>query len=244
MTMKDKSLFVRLVGVAAVCLGLGGCVTVNYPVPEIPLPTQDAAFYAPPLENDYRIQVGDHLAIRSYFEKQMNQEVVVRPDGCISLLLMGDVRVSGVTPNQLADMITDNYRKVAENPDITVVITKTAAQSVYVGGDLQHPSMQPMDGPLTMTQAITMVGGFLPSANKNQVLLLRHQEDGHFAVFKVDIEKVLSNEIPDVYLQRQDVVYVPKSLIGNINEFVLLYINNIIPHSVSVTYGWFNGLKP
>lgn len=241
--MKYRSRFVSLIGVVTACLGLGGCVTVDYPVPEVPLPTQDAAFYAPPVENGYRIQVGDHLAIRSYFETQMNQEVVVRPDGCISLLLMGDLRVVGDKPKQLADMIMDNYRKVVENPDITVIVTKTAAQSVYVGGELQHPSMQSMEGPLTMTQAITMVGGFLPSANKNQVLLLRHQDDGRFMVFKMDIEKILSNEVPDVYLQRQDVVYVPKSLIGNINEFVTLYINNIIPHSVSLTYGWFNGLK-
>lgn len=241
--MKDRSHTVSLAAVITLCLGLDGCVTVNYPVPEVPLPTQNAEFYAPPVENDYRIQVGDQLAIRSYFEEQMNQELVVRPDGCISLLLMGDVRVAGITPKQLADIITENYRNVAENPDITVVITKTAAQSVFVGGELQHPSMQSMDGPLTVTQAITMVGGFLPSANKNQVLLLRHQENGDFTVFKMDIEKILSNEMPDVYLQRQDVVFVPKSLIGNINEFVTLYINNIIPHSVSLTYGWFNGLK-
>lgn len=233
----------RFVGLAAACLGTVGCITVNYPVPEIPPPVQAPAFYAPPVEKEYRIQVGDSLAIRSYFDSQLNQDVVVRPDGRISLLLMGDVQVVGRTPKQLADSIKETYRRLTDNPDFTVVVAKSAAKSVYVGGELQHPSMQPMEGPLTVTQAIIMVGGFLPSANRNQVLLLRRGEDGHFSVFKMDIEKVLSNEISDVYLQRQDVVYVPKSAIGNVNEFVQMYINNIIPHSVSITYGWFNGLN-
>jgi len=235
---------IRYLVFLALCMTcLSGCVTINYPVPSIPGPRQEPNFYSPTVEKDYIIQVGDVLAVRSYFESQLNQEVTVRSDGKVSLLLMGDVEVVGLTPEELRSRVTEAYSAVADNPDFTVVVLKSSAQSVYVGGEVQRPSMQPMEGQLTLMQAITTAGGLLVTANRSQVLLLRHQRDGRFSVYKADIEKVLKNEVPDFYLQRRDVIFVPKTLIANINDFVNQYVNNIIPHSVSLTYGWFHGFN-
>ena len=195
---------------------------------------------APQIQPEYTIRVVDRLAIRSFYEPELNQEVVVRPDGRISLLLMGDVFVANMTPSNLEETIITAYRRVIESPDVTVIVKQSAGMSVFLGGEVRNPSLQPMDGSLTVVQSITTAGGLLPTANANQVLILRRQADGQFKTFKLDMERVLVNEIPDVYLQPKDVVYVPSTRIANVNKFVDQYINQIIPDVVRVNFTWLN----
>jgi polysaccharide export outer membrane protein len=219
-------------------LMISACANPEIPVPAVPSETQAPMMYVPPVEQEYRFQVGDSLAVRSYFDPQFNQEVVVRPDGRITLLLIGDVKVVNVTPTELRRTILATYRKVSADPDIAVIVTKTVGMSVYLGGEVKSPSMQKLEGSVTVLQAVTAGGGLLPTANTNQVLLLRRKPEGGLLVYKIDLEKVLKNEAPDVFLQRQDVIFVPKTQIANIGMFVDQYINAIIPRSVIFSYGW------
>lgn len=214
-----------------------GCAS-DSSVPEIAGKEALPSLYVPVVESEYRFQVGDSLAIRSYYDPQLNQEVFVRPDGCISLLFMGDVNVVGMTPSKLDEIVTDAYRGIVQSPEVTVVLKETSGSSVYLGGEVKHPSVQPLRGQLTLLQSIALAGGFLSSANLNQVLLMRKQTDGSFKTYKLNVEEVLESNTPDLYLQRYDIVYVPKSTIANVNQFVDQYINKIIPTSVRFTYGW------
>ena len=236
----------RHLGHLAFLLGMGivlsACAS-NYPVPPVPDQKEAPAFYAPQVEEEYRLQVGDVISIRSYYDPQLNQEIFVRTDGRISLLLMNDIRVVGMTPDELDKLITQRYSKVVDSPEITVVLKKTAGLNVYLGGEVKSPSLQKLEGQLTVLQSITLAGGVLPSANMNQVLLLRRSNDGVFKVYKVDLEKVLRNEASDIFLQRQDVVYVPRTAIADIGKFVDQYINNIIPRSVLLSYGWVRNVN-
>ena len=220
-----------------------GCASYDA-VSAIPGPTDAPQFYAPQIEDEYRLQVGDVISIRSYYDPQLNQEIFVRTDGRISLLLMGDVRVAGMTPDELDNIITERYSKVVDAPEVTVVVQKSAGLSVYLGGEVKSPSIQKLEGQLTVLQSITLAGGVLPTANMNQVLLLRRKKDGDFKVYKMDLEMVLRNESADIFLQRQDVVYVPKTTIANVGKFVDQYINKIIPDAVNLTYGWFRNENP
>ncbi len=197
-----------------------------------------ASLYSPPLETQYNIQIGDRIILASYYYPLLNQEVLVRPDGRISLLLMDDVYVRGITPSKLDEMITQAYSQEIESPDVTVVIKESASSSIYVGGEVRHEAAQNVRGPITITQAITSAGGFLSTANKKQVLLLRKQEDGQFITYQLDTDLILLNQAPSIYLQRTDVVYVPKSQIANIGQFVDQYINNIIPEAVRFNYSY------
>jgi polysaccharide biosynthesis/export protein PslD len=87
-------------------------------------------------------------------------------------------------------------------------------------------------------QAIARAGGTLASANTSNVLLIRHREDGKLLVSKVDIEKILHNQASDVFLQRRDVIHVPKSQIAQAGQFVDQYINAIVPRFVQLQLGW------
>lgn len=197
-----------------------------------------SSLFSPPIEEQYEIQVGDKIVLASYYDPLLNQEVIVRPDGRISLLLMDDVYVSGMTPSKLDELITEAYSKVVETPEVTVVIKESASSSIYVGGEVRRQAVQPIRGPVTVMQAITAAGGFLSSANKKQVLILRKQSDNQFVTYQLDAELILVNQAPNIYLQRTDVVYVPKTQIANVGEFVDQYINNIVPKSLHINYSY------
>lgn len=219
---------------------LGGCAFYVNPeeIPAAPDRAKAPELYTPQVEAEYRIEVGDKLAIRSYYDPQLNQDITVRPDGMISLLLMGDVKVAGMTPSELDRVITEHYSKVVDSPEVVVVVASTAGMSVYLSGEVAKPSEERLNGSVSVLQAISIAGGLLPTANMHQVLLLRKKADGGTLVYKMDLGKVLINKESDIYLQRHDVVYVPKTAIANVDLFVDQYINQIIPRSIQLTYGW------
>lgn len=222
-----------------VSLGLSACTALSNP-PVAPLPSAADApqLYEPPVAAHYRIQVGDKLALRSYYDAQLNQDVTVREDGRISVLLLQDVDVVGKTPAEVATMLTDGYAKAVNAADLTVSLAQSAGSMVYVGGEVRTQAQQPLGGPLTLVQALTAAGGFLPTANKQQVLILRHTDDNQLIVYQVNTDLILLNKAKDVYLRRNDVVHVPLSQVGEVGRFVDLYINRIIPEALRFNAGY------
>ena len=164
----------------------------------------------------------------------------MRPDGRISVLLLGELLVAGMTPLELAGHIREPYQRRVGNTDVTVAVTRSAGMSVYLSGEVKSASLLPLDGSLTLLQAVARAGGFLPSANTRNVLLIRAAGEASLAVRKVDTEKVLRSEMPDVFLRRGDVVYVPKSDIAQAGQFVDQHINAIVPRFVQLQFGWVN----
>jgi polysaccharide biosynthesis/export protein len=215
-----------------------GCATVRYDAPALPPREAAPAYYAPALEKEYRLQAGDTLAIRSYFDSQLNQEVVVRPDGRITALLIGELAVAGLTPEEVARQLIQPYQRLVGDTDLTVAVKHTAGMSVYLSGEVRAASLLQLDGSLTLLQAVARAGGFLPSANTSNVLLIRDQADAGLGVSKIDVEKVLRNEAPDVFLRRRDVVFVPKTEIAQTGQFVEQYVNAIVPRFIQLQFGW------
>ncbi len=225
--------------VAAAILPLLGCVT--YPTELVPAtPSAETApdLYHPTLEAEYRIEAGDNLLIQSYYDPLLKQTATVRPDGRISLLLVGDIQAASKTPSELRDELLKQYGKYLDHPDLTVTVAEVSGLAVYVGGEVKSPSIETMKGSLTLLQSIVQAGGFLPSANKQQVLVLRQAPDGKFRAFQHDISKVLQNQEGEIYLRRRDIVYVPKSQIAQVNEFVDQYINQVLPKQLYFNLGY------
>jgi protein involved in polysaccharide export with SLBB domain len=219
-------------------LGLAMAACAKSTVPPIPSSVAAPELYAPTVESEYLIQPGDVLAVRSYYDPQVNQEVQVRPDGRISLLFMGDVEVAGKTIMELDRIIDHAYSREIPSVDTTVFLLDSAGLGVYLAGEVRNPSMQPLRGSLTALQTIAMAGGFLDTAYKRQVLLMRKTQEGRFQLYEVDMERVLANEAPDIYVRRYDILYVPKSPIAEVNQFVEQYVNNVIPQAILLNFGW------
>lgn len=222
-------------------MALSGCTEAEYSTTQVPSLLQPASpsyAYGAAQESAYRIGIGDILTVQSYTDPGLKQSVTVRPDGRISLILLGDIDAAGRTAAYLDQELQHKYAILPEHPDVVVTVAQIAGLQVYVGGEVKSPTVEPIKGSLTLLQSITAAGGFLPTANQTQVLILRQQLDGHFTAFQHDADQILHNESEEIYLRRHDIVFVPKTKIAVVDQYVDQYVNQIIPRSVGLNFGY------
>jgi protein involved in polysaccharide export with SLBB domain len=186
---------------------------------------------APPPAEEYRIQAGDQLDIKFFYNKDLNEQVTVRPDGRISLQLVRSIVAAGLTPEQLIDQLTKAYGAHLKDPEVAVIVRSFSAQRVYVDGEVAKPGMIPLSGPTTVRQAISQAGGFLYTGNTTDVLLIRQGPGNRPLAMMVNMQKVLDGTDPsqDIYLKPFDVVYVPKTAITNANLWIEQYLTRMVP---------------
>ena len=184
-------------------------------------------------EGPYRLQVGDVIAVQFYRTPELNQETTVRPDGMITMPLIGDVRALGLTPDELDAALARRYVGELSNNEIRTIVRTSVGQRVYVAGEVGKPGVMPLNGKLTLYQAIQQAGGMLKSAHRKEVVLIRQCEGDKPVGRTVDVRQIESGEHPedDVALCPSDVVFVPRSTIANVNLFVELYVRNNLPVS-------------
>ncbi len=182
-------------------------------------------------EPEYRIGVGDELQIKFAYNPELNEEhIPVRPDGRISVPLAKQIRAAGLTPEELENVLSQKYAAELKKPEVTVIVRGFNAQRVFVDGEINRPGLLPLMGPLTVLQSIAQSGGFKDTARVNEVLVIRRTQPKPL-VSILNLEKAQNNEDmgQDIYLMPNDVVYVPRSKIANVDLFVDLYIRRLIP---------------
>jgi protein involved in polysaccharide export with SLBB domain len=178
----------------------------------------------------YHIRVGDKLSVRFYKTPELNiEEVPVRSDGKISLDLIGDIQAAGIGTDELSDNLARAYSKELQEPRIAVIVRSFGGQ-VFVGGEVNKPASLAFSEGLTALQAIQGAGGFNDMASIENVVLVRRAGD-RYEGYRLFLKKALSGEdyTQNVALEPNDIVYVPKSRIANLNLIVLQYISKMIP---------------
>jgi polysaccharide export outer membrane protein len=198
----------------------------------------------PPLAPEYRISPGDRLNVKFYYNNDLSQEALVRPDGRISLPLVQEVMAAGLTPAELTETLTRSYEKHLEKPEITVMVNAFGGQRMYVGGEVGAPGMREIVGPTTALQAIAASGGFRDTARKDEVVLIRRGPENKPFVIALNLSKVMDGTdlSQDVYLVPFDIVVVPKSNIADTNLWVQQYLtNNVAP--LSPFASWYFMIK-
>ena len=179
----------------------------------------------------YKIQPGDQLAVKLFYHPSLNEEVTVRPDGRISLQLVGEIAAAGETAEKLTDQLRTRYSRSLESPEVSVIVKTFANERIFVAGEVGRPGEQALVGRTTVLQAIAQCQGFKESARLTEVLIIRRNPDFTPSVSIVDLQKVVSGKDPsnDVLLVPYDVVFVPRSTIANVNKFVREFITNNLP---------------
>ena len=195
---------------------------------------------------EYTIQLGDILDIKLFYNPELNELVKVRPDGKISLQLIQEVKAAGLTPSELNKILVEKYSGTIRQPEITVIVKDFANQKVYVGGEVLIPGVIPISGKLTCLQAIFQAGGFKHTAKLKSVVVLRNQGSDKPQFITLDLKGDLktADSKSDILLEPYDIVFVPKTLITEMNEFVDQYIEKLIPISKSVGFSYFYNLRP
>jgi polysaccharide export outer membrane protein len=160
---------------------------------------------APP---DYRVGVDDELMISVWHEPELSQAVVVRPDGMITLPLINDIRVVGMTTQELQTTLTDQLKGVVNEPQVTIVVKSIKSQKVFLMGAVGKQGVYPMSGSVTVLQLIAQGGGLSPFAKLNSIYILRH-ENGKDVRIPVKYKKALAGKTDDALLQPGDMLVVP-----------------------------------
>lgn len=157
-------------------------------------------------ETDYRIGPNDVLQVTVWDQKDLDQTVFVRPDGKISLLLVGEIQAGGVTVGDLTSQLTNLYSRTIKNAQVTVSVREIRSRPVFFFGGVAKPGPLQLTQELTLLQALSAAGGLLPTADTESAYVLRGGKriaiDFHRLVQKGDV----SQNIP---LQPGDTIVVP-----------------------------------
>ena len=182
-------------------------------------------------ENNYRIEPNDVLDIDFYLNSEFNDEQVVRPDGKISLRLVGEIQAKGRTPGELAEDLDKAYSHELYSPGVTVHVKSTPGRLVYVDGQVAHPGAFAMPPRMSALQAVTEAGGVTDEAASANAILIRRDVCGTPAGIKFDLASARSGSGPDQdpLVIPGDIIYVPRSKIANVDLFVKQYVKDLLP---------------
>jgi polysaccharide export outer membrane protein len=163
-----------------------------------------------PTSPEYRIGNGDKLQINVYKEADLSPALQVRPDGRITMPLIGDIAAAGQTPMQLQRRLADSLKEYVANPVVTVMVTEVAERVVYVMGEVNQPGAIPMKGPMTVLQALAVAGGFKDFAKPGGIKVLRKVPNGDkVETIPFSYKDALRNDSEVFYLAEGDTVVVP-----------------------------------
>jgi polysaccharide export outer membrane protein len=123
--------------------------------------------------DEYRIGPEDVLEIMVWKNSDLTRTVTVRPDGKVSLPLIGDVQASGLTTEELKTQVTRQMKEFIASPDVSVLVSNINSYYYYILGEVAKPGKYPLKEKITVLQALSMAGGFTPFAYKNGISLFR-----------------------------------------------------------------------
>jgi polysaccharide biosynthesis/export protein len=213
-------------------LVLIGCANSSLPRPpaaELPSPEQR------PL---YRCDIGDVLDVRFPRNPELNEQAVVAPDGRISVQFAHDIPAAGRTLAELTRDIDEAYSKELVDPLVSLSIRSYSGTRIYVAGEVTTPGEFVETGPITALQAIAHAGGFKPSASRSRVILIRRGQKGKPEIYGLDesgLTEGYSQNATDAELVSYDIVYVPRSPIGDLG-YVLDQLRGVLPFSFVGVY--------
>jgi polysaccharide export outer membrane protein len=198
---------VRMLVIAGVLLGMPmGCASVSQEA-------LDEA--AKPVSKEFLLGPEDVLEVTVWRNQDLSRTVVVRPDGRISLPLIGDVQASGLNASQVAAKIAARLTEFKENPNVSVSLKEVNSYFIYVLGEVLKPGKYPLKSYATVLQGVSMAGGFTIYASKNRMQVIRTQtsEGGKENQIRIPVpyNELVSGkgEIENFILKSGDTIVVP-----------------------------------
>jgi polysaccharide export outer membrane protein len=175
-----------------------------------------------PREQRYRIQPNDVVEVHFRYTPEYNLTSTVQPDGFISIEVVGDVKIGGLTLEQASAAIAQQAQARLRDPEVSVHLKDFVKPHFVVAGEVNHPGTYDLRGQVTTIQAIAMSGGFKESSKQSKVILLRRINEEYAEVKILDLKKLMSpSKIrEDITLHADDVLVVPKNTLSKIEPVV------------------------
>jgi len=199
----------RVAGGVLVLALVFGVVSPRAQAPAAP-PQSGQTADDPQLPSDYVIGPEDVLSVVFWRDADMTAEVIVRPDGKITLPLINDIQAAGLKPEELRARVTELASKVLESPNVMVRVREIKSRKVYITGMVNEPAYYPLVGPTTVLQLIATAGGLLEYAKGKEIRIVR-SERGQQVAFRFNYNDVRQgkNLAQNIELKPGDTVIVP-----------------------------------
>ena len=159
--------------------------------------------------DSYVIGASDVLTITVWKEPTLSGSLLVRPDGMVSVPLLGDVQASGMTPLQLADQISTKLKKYIQDPNVSVVLTQINSKKVYLLGEVAKKGPMEMTPGMTLLEAISSAGGLTDYANTKKMYILRDDAGKHEKIPVHYKEALKGDSELNLVLKSGDTIVVP-----------------------------------
>lgn len=215
---KHSRVTIATVALLSLCIGNAFSQTKPKKDPQDPKLTasnvaiaSEATPTSAPALSDYRIGATDVIDINVWKEPELSRTVPVRPDGKISLPLIGELVAEGKTAADLDDLIAERLKDLVRQPKVTVIVQQMNSRRYFVTGQVEHPGSFPLNAATDVVQAVAAAGSFKEWAHTNKITIVRHAENNqveriHFD-YKAWTKKKTQAGAPE--LKNGDVVVVP-----------------------------------
>jgi polysaccharide export outer membrane protein len=154
----------------------------------------------------FQIGAEDILLVQVWREPDFTRQVMVRPDGKITMPLIGEVQAGGLTPEELTESLTKHLQEILKNPQVLVAVLQVNSKKYYITGEVARPGAFPLVVPTRVLEALTSAGGFREFANKKKITVLRKGERLKFNYNEVVKGK---NMEQNILLENGDYIVVP-----------------------------------
>jgi polysaccharide export outer membrane protein len=166
---------------------------------------------AKPVDDDYIIGPSDMLAISVWKDSELTRTVLVRPDGKISLPLVGELEVSGLTALKVQRLLTEKLKEYVDNPQVTVIVNEVRSRAYTIVGKVSKQGSFELGKPTTVLDAIAIAGGPMEFAKLTKIYVIRRWGDGSTIKIPFDYKKAIRGKGPDqnIELRNGDTIVVP-----------------------------------
>lgn len=162
-------------------------------------------------QKDYLIGAGDILEIMIWKNEELSKILPVRPDGKISLPLIGDIIVEGKSIAQLSGELQNTYSRYVTDPILYITVQQIRSMNFYIIGEVNAAGARPINTKTNVLQGLAMASGLTPFAKADEIKIFRTKDDGTTAIFQFDYDDVSRgrNLSQNILLERGDVIVVP-----------------------------------
>jgi protein involved in polysaccharide export with SLBB domain len=181
-------------------LALWGCGTGVRSVTAPRPPTVDAT-----------LGPGDLFDVRVFEEADLSGSYRIGPDGTIDFPLVGRITAAGRLPSELADLLREKLITYMTHPQVSILVREMNSKHIIVYGQVQRPGAFPFTDPMTISQAISIAGGFTAMAAREKVRISRRKK-GQQEVVEINLRTIAEGKEPNQFIYPGDEVYVPERL--------------------------------
>ena len=196
----------------------------------------------------YKLEAGDSVDIRFFYNEELNTKALIRPDGRLSLPLLGEVQMAGSSIGDLTAKLEKLYEPTLRKPAITLQVEGFANRKIFVGGEVTKPGMFPLTGQQTALGAIIEAGGLTKTAKRGEITLIRKSQTGSAQVMVVSLKPASSDKLAispasTFLLEPFDVLLLHESGISKANRAIDQYVRQMSPILLTGGFSYlFNGL--